>query len=461
MADGRKIPVSRASLQCSPRPLNTHEILQDSYQLKVYIPVEILYNTQLMGTSEISEKKFSILKEISSAIIASEDTTAIANLMLDLAISHTGAENGSLMLANNSDELYVFAARGIDAGLAGTYREKIGEGIAGTVARNRRAAIVADIDTDELFKGKKRDHYRTKSFISCPVLSKEKLLGVLNINDKKNGSSFSEDELILLQTIANQAAIVLENTFLLSQLRARAAELQEINRMLIESDVVKTEFITRISHDLRTPLNSIKGSIYYLQVYEKHSNPEQREFYEIIAQETSLLINTVEKLTNFVRNEDEIGFVRKSMISLTEILTEAADQRFVKSALARKNLTLVLDTQGCKAEVYADRIRAIQLFIYLIEALSHYLKNGDGMRVTVTEDKIVKVTLTIPGRSSALMQPFLFSPGPFFFSESEEEELKLHLAVKLSVLLGWEITAEKDNSYLRITISIPIEPAGA
>jgi hypothetical protein len=33
--------------------------------------------------------------------------------------------------------------------------------------------------------------------------------------------------------------------------------------------------------------------------------------------------------------------------------------------------------------------------------------------------------------------------------------------VKLSVLLGWEITAEKDNSYLRITISIPIGPAGA
>ncbi len=422
----------------------------------MYIPVEILYNTQLMGTSEISEKKFSILKEISNAIIASEDTTAIANLMLDLAISHTDAENGSLMLTDNSDELYVFAARGIDAGFVGTHRERIGEGIAGTVAENRRAVVVADIDSDERFKGKKRGHYKTKSFISCPVLSKEKLLGVLNINDKKNGSSFSEDELILLQTIANQAAIVLENTFLLGQLRTKAAELQEINRMLIESDVVKTEFITRISHDLRTPLNSIKGSIYYLQVYEKDSKPEQREFYEIISQETSSLINTVEKLTDFVRNEDEIGFVRKSMISLTEILTEASDQRFVKSALARKNLTLVLDTRGCKTEVYADRIRAIQLFIYLIEALSHYLKNGDGMRITVTEDKTVKVTLTIPGRSSALMQPFLFSPGPFFFSESEEEELKLHLAGKLSVLLGWEITAEKDGSYLRITISIPL-----
>ncbi len=427
----------------------------------MYIPIEMLYNTQLMGTSEISEKKFSILKEISNAIIASEDTAAIANLMLDLAISHTGAENGSLMLANGSEELYVFAARGIDAGLAGTYRERIGEGIAGTVAENRQAAVVADIDTDERFKGKKRGHYKTKSFISCPILNKEKLLGVLNINDKKNGSSFSEDELILLQTIANQAAIVIENTFLVSQLKARAAELQQINRMLIESDVVKTEFITRISHDLRTPLNSIKGSIYYLQVYEKDSKPEQREFYEIISQETSLLIETVEKLTDFVRKEDEIGFVRKSMISLVEILTEASDQRFVKSALARKNLTLVLDTQGCKAEVYADRIRAIQLFIYLIEALSHYLKAGDGMRITVTEGKIVKVTLTIPGRSSAFMQPFLFSSGPFFFSESEEEELKLYLAGKLSVLLGWEITAENDNGYLHITINIPRGLAGA
>lgn len=408
-----------------------------------------------MGTSELSEKKFSILKEISDAIITTEDTAAIANLMLDLAISHTSAEKGSLMLANDDGELYIFAARGLDAGLAGTYREKIGEGIAGTVARNRRAVIVADIDTDELFKGKKRDHYKTRSFMSCPVLSRKKLIGVLNINDKKDGTPFSQDELVLLQTIANQAAIVLENTFLMDQLKASAAELQEINRMLIESDVVKTEFITRISHDLRTPLNSIKGSVYYLQVSEKDSKPEQREFYEIISQEANLLINTVENLTDFLRNEGEIGFIRKSMISLIDILTEVSGQRFVKKALARNNLTLVVDTRGCKAEVATDRIRAIQLFIYLIDALSHHLEDGDGMRIIVTEDKIVKVTLTIPGRSPALMQPFLFSSGPFFFSESEEEELKLYLAGKLSELLGWKIAAENDHGSLCITISIP------
>lgn len=408
-----------------------------------------------MGASELSEKKFSIVKEISDAIITTKDIREIANLMLDLAISHTSAEKGSLMLTDNGHELYIFAARGIDAGLAGTYKERIGEGIAGTVAESREAVIVADIDTDSRFRKKKRNRYKTRSFMSCPVLSKNRLLGVLNINDKKDGRPFSSDELLLLQTLANQAAIVLENSFLVNQLKARAAELQEMNRMLIESDVVKTEFITRISHNLRTPLNSIKGSIHYLQVTGNSSNAEQREFYGIMSAETLSLINTVESLTDFLRNEGEIGFIRKSMVGVSDILTEVPRQRFVKEALARKNLTLAVDIKGCKAEVAADRIRAIQLFTYLIDALGHHLEYGDGMRITVTEDKVVKVRLTVPGKAPAFVQSLLFSSGPFFFSESEEEELKLYLAGKLSALMGWKITAENYPGSFCVTVNVP------
>src|SRR4030065_437657 len=117
------------------------------------------------------KKKFSILQEISSAIVLSDNIGSIANLMLDFAVSYTNAEKGSLMLASERDELYMLAAKGIDMQFIRTYRVKIGEGIAGTVAQSRAPVLVEDIEKDGRFTDKKkRDRYKTTSFISCPIV---------------------------------------------------------------------------------------------------------------------------------------------------------------------------------------------------------------------------------------------------------------------------------------------------
>jgi GAF domain-containing protein len=259
----------------------------------------------LMESMALAEKKYSILQEISNAIVLTDDVHTVADLMLHLAITYTNAEKGSLMLVNESGELSILAARGVDAHLINTYREKIGEGIAGVVARNRRPVLVADIDRDRRFRLKKRNHYKTKSFISCPIICKARLLGVFNINDKKNGEQFREEEFALINIIANQAAITLENALLMTELRTKAARLEEINRKLIEDDEAKTEFLTRISHDLRTPLNSIKGSIYYLGRSERITSQKRKEFFGIIAREAAELADSVEHLLNFLRRENE------------------------------------------------------------------------------------------------------------------------------------------------------------
>ncbi|MFN3479112.1 MAG: GAF domain-containing protein, partial [Thermodesulfovibrionales bacterium] len=255
--------------------------------------------------NKLLEKKFSILQEITNALVITDNVGAIANLMLDLAINYTNAEKGSFMLVNDRDELYILASRGIDIGMASTYRVKVGEGIAGNVALNRIPVLVEDIDKDSRFKRWKRDRYKTGSFISCPIISRKKLYGVLNINDKKGSAPFSDDEFTLIKIIANQAAIAIENAFLMNKLQLKAVELEELNRKLVESDIAKTEFLTRVSHELRTPLNSIKGSLYYLRQHKDLGRIDLEEFYDIISDEVDKLIYIVENQLDFLRLEDE------------------------------------------------------------------------------------------------------------------------------------------------------------
>lgn len=401
------------------------------------------------------EKKFSILQEISNALVVTDNLSAIANLMLDLAINYTKAEKGSLMLVNERDELYILAGRGIELNLIRTYRAKIGQGIAGIVAKNRTPMLVQDLAEEPQLKGLTRDRYRTNSFVSCPIISKNRLLGVLNINDKVDGASFNDDEFSLIKIIANQAAIALENAMLVSQLRFKAAELEGINRKLIESDVVKTEFITRVSHELRTPLNSIKGSVYYLSQSERLSRREQEEFYDIITGETDKLIGIVENQLDFLRFEDETMIINKTVVSLREVLGEINNSKNIKTLFARKDINLKIEVDEGLSDIVGDRIRIMQFFLNILEGLNSYLERGDEIVISARENDQVHISIALPRRLPETTTAYLFSSNHLFQTDSPEGQLKLYLARKVSDIHRWDLVAENTSDGLLITLNIP------
>jgi GAF domain-containing protein len=406
-------------------------------------------------SAELIEQKFAILQEISNLVVSTDNITSIANLMLDLAINYTNAEKGSLMLSNEFGELYIGAARGIDIRFFNTYREKIGEGISGTVASQKTPVLVSDIDMDRRFKKKKRDHYNTKSFISCPVLYKNKLLGVLNINDKKDGSPFTEDEFTLMKIISNQAAIVIQNAFLMNQMRVKTADLEAINRKLMEFDVVKTEFLSRVSHELRTPLNSIKGSIYYLYETVKPLPDEIRGFYDIISTETNKLISMGENLLDFLRLGNETQTMHQSVINLSGLVGEVLNSKFLRATLERKALKLRLDVKKDISNILGDKIRIFQFFVNLIEGLSHYLTPDDVITIVLDENDDVKIHITVPKQLPESIYQNIWNSTYFFQTEHPDERFKLYLAWKVAETHKWRLFAENREDSFHVSVSIP------
>ncbi len=404
---------------------------------------------------ELLKLKLSIIQELSSAIAISDDINAIANLILDRAIGYAHAEKGSLMLLTERNEFEIFAAKGLDPQFVRRYRTGFGEGIAGTVAKTRTAVLVENIEREEGLKDLRRDHYRTTSFISCPIVSKNKLLGILNINDKKDNSTFNSDEFELVKTLANHAAIALENALLLTRLKSKADELEDINKKLIETDILKTEFLTRISHELRTPLNSVKGAIYVLQQTDPHlESNDRKEFQGIISSEIDNLVYIVENLLGFLKHEDESRIFKKTIINMKDFFRDLQESKSLQTALARIGVRLFIETPDSLLEFAGDRIKALQLFTNLIDGLAHYLERGDSMRIRATEDEQLQVSITVSRALPESIIPILYDTRYIFQFEHPEDQLKLYLAKNIAETHRWTLSAKNTDTSSHIMLSI-------
>lgn len=408
-----------------------------------------------MKQTDMFEKKFIILQELSSAMAITDDINAIASLLLDLAISYAHAEKASLMMLTERNELFILAAKGLDQQFIRNYKSAIGEGIAGTVAKNRVPVLVKNVKENAVFKHFRRDHYRTTSFISCPIVSKDRLLGVLNINDKRDGSAFNADEFELIKTLANHAAIALENASLLSQLKLKALELEEINKKLIETDILKTEFLTRISHELRTPLNSVKGAIYFLRHTEAIAAQDRQEFHGIIATEIDNLISIVENLLSFLRQEDESRMIKKTVLNMGDIFREMQNSMVLHSLFLRRGVHLVIDIQDKALEVVGDKIKVVQLFTHLMEGLGHYLERGDALSIHADETDQVNVDISLSRPLPPQVGPILEDSHYLFKMENPRDQLKLYLAKSIAETHRWRLSAFDSDGKGHITLLIP------
>jgi GAF domain-containing protein len=408
-----------------------------------------------MDTLQSFEKKFLILQEISGVITTTKDITTLANLILERAIEYTGAEKGSVMLNNEHDELCILAARGFDMPFIESYKVKVGEDVAGVVAKIRSAVLVEDIETDPRFKRLKRKRYKTKSFISCPMISGEKLLGVININDKRGNFPFTQGELNVLKIIADQAAIAFENAFLIRQLREKAADLEEINRKLIEIDINKTEFLTRISHELRSPLNAIKGAVFYLLQTDKLKREKAVEFYNIILNETYGLVSIVEDLIAFLRLEDEALVIKKSVIKLPELLDELSHSQVLNTTLTQKNIHLHFDIKKPLREIIGDKIKIMHMLINLVEGLIIYLQGGDTVTFAAREEDLIHMTITASRRLDEEVLMNLSKSAYFFYRERSFDEMRLYLAKKAVEAHGWTFQVMNTDESFVVDITVP------
>ncbi len=132
----------------------------------------------------------------------------LTRLTVEMIAEVMNARTASFMLVDEErDELYIRAARGLREEVVCGTRVKIGDSIAGWVAKHGKPLLVTNIEEDPRFERPNGHQYETKSLLSVPVKIEGRVVGVININNKISCTPFTEDDRALLSSLADRVAL--------------------------------------------------------------------------------------------------------------------------------------------------------------------------------------------------------------------------------------------------------------
>jgi signal transduction protein with GAF and PtsI domain len=178
------------------------------------------------------EEQIKAISKISRAITSDLYLEDILRLIVTVTAELLGSNICSLMLIDEkTNQLVVRASQSISEEYNKKPPLKIGEGIAGKVAKENRAIAVKDVTKEKEYKHKDIAKKEGLSSLLCvPLAVKGKVIGVINCYTSQP-HEFSETEKEILATIANQAAVAIENTQLLVKSKVIQEELETRKRI--------------------------------------------------------------------------------------------------------------------------------------------------------------------------------------------------------------------------------------
>ncbi|WP_165820824.1 ATP-binding sensor histidine kinase [Pueribacillus theae] len=236
------------------------DLLSEHLQTKAVAPFSIDLHA-IMGAA----------RTLSSEIVLER---LIAKLMA-IVFKNSGAQKGMMFLTFNG-QLQPVAKGSIDEGIRlikNKAQVDYPQHIIHYVAKSLEPVILSDAAFNGMFTD---DNYirkeKPKSVLCFPILHQGKLVGIVYLENNAMIHAFSVERIEILNILASQAAISIENAFLYENLEMKVKErteqletayghLEKANQDLAEAEKSRRQFISDISHDLRSPIASVQGYI--------------------------------------------------------------------------------------------------------------------------------------------------------------------------------------------------------
>jgi len=298
--------------------------------------------------------------------------------------------------------------------------------------------------------------FETRSILAVPLMVKGRPLGVLEVVNKIGNTHYTEDDAIILETLAAPAALAVHNADLQRRIEAGDSEIAELDRL-------KSDFIAITSHELRTPLGLILGHATFLR---ELLSEEYHEQIDIIIKNASRLKEIIESLSSVDNFQSGAARIRQRAVSMARVIEDVIAS--FSDMAAQRNITLKADLSRDDLLVEVDGGK-------IAIALSNLVKNAimftdEGGHVFVTGELVpgyVKVSVIddgigIPARDLPRIFDRFFQVESHLTRRHGGMGLGLAVAKAMIEMHGGRIWAESmEGKGSNFTVLLPVNPMQA
>ncbi len=220
-----------------------------------------------------------------------------------------------------------------------------------------------------------------KQFFICPLMARRDVLGVMVLGTTTVPKDLSFHQKSLLERLTLAVGVALDSTMLYTEVQESSRRLQIANRHLKELDKAKDEFISLASHQLRTPLTSVKGYVSMLLEGEAGKiTPEQREFLDYAYRGSQRMVSLISDLLNVSRMSAGKFVLERQPVDLHALVLEEVAQLQQHASAKRLKLAYIPSPQPIPT-LNLDETKTRQVVMNFIDNALYYTRKGS---VTVT-----------------------------------------------------------------------------
>lgn len=297
--------------------------------------------------------RYQRLIQISLDLASKLDLDILLMEIVRAAADIADAEEASILLYDPiKEELYFQVATNIDSTLVRGMVVPLHNSIAGWIARKREPIIIDNPQEDER-------HFRhvdnttkitSRSILGVPLVTKDKMIGVLEAINKKEGDFTPEDQEVLM-ALGAQAAVAIENS-----------------RLFQQSDLIG-EFV----HEIRTPLSSLNAATHLLE-HPRASQDQKEKMMGVLNTEIERLAEMSTSFLDLSRLESGRSQFKIEKFDMGELLRGCYD--LIEKEALEKSLTVFVDIPQDLPLVRGDRAKLKQALLNLLNNAIKYNKEG-------------------------------------------------------------------------------------
>jgi signal transduction histidine kinase len=320
-------------------------------------------------TKSDSTKQTSRLERLEALLVLGRvlnstlDLPALLDLIANSARETTDSEASSILLLDSkSGELYFEAASGSGEAIKRVVVPQ-DSSIAGWVCRSGEPLIIADTSRDTRFykQADAQTAFTTRSILAVPLKVKDKTIGCLEAVNKCGSESFSQEDIEILNTLAAQAAVAIQNA-----------------RLFAQSDQ-----IADMVHELRTPLTGIVA--YSELLLRPNLKPEMvGQFAETINKESTRLAQFINDFLDLARLQSGRTRIAHQPVEMDRLVREVV--QLIQPQASQRGLTLTGQVPDNLPLVKGDPERLKQVMINLVSNAIKYNREGGRVEIIVGAD---------------------------------------------------------------------------